>query len=345
MSACWKVSWEEYLVMSSGINEPEYRLHCFNVEDGDVVFRTKREQKVLEDVISWANDGVIPERALSTGEPTKKVKKSKDTDGFSIGSIILENPNLLTNLRPKSGPWLQALCPVCADVGKDSDENHFYIHEESGGYGCVSDCDTAELTKKLASILKEAGIEADVDDTSQKENIDTLGADENTENTENTENIDEYPIRVKYHRIPNEKIENSAEILDDGTVGYRLVKNSDHHTVEHVLPLYYKLGVKYDVHVYNRVEISKTTGKQTVTEREVPDKNVRSLWQGIVRHILPATVIGSSFEVSELWDTMNIDRTNQGEKYRRWNFPSDILILIGVLEKDGNTYTVRKVFK
>ena len=102
MSACWKVSWEEYLVMSSGINEPEYQLHRFNVEDGNVVFRTKREQKVLEDVISWANDSVIPERALSTGEPTKKVKKSKDTDGPSIGSIILENPNLLTNLRPKA---------------------------------------------------------------------------------------------------------------------------------------------------------------------------------------------------------------------------------------------------
>ena len=93
MSACWKVSWEEYLVMSSGISEPEYNLHCFNVKDGSVVFQTKREQKVLEDVIYWANDGVIPERAPSTGEPTKKVKKSKDTDGPSIGSTILQNPN------------------------------------------------------------------------------------------------------------------------------------------------------------------------------------------------------------------------------------------------------------
>ena len=320
MSACWKVSWEEYLVMSSGINEPEYQLHCFNVEDGNVVFRTKREQKVLEDVISWANDGVIPERALSTGEPTKKVKKSKDTDGPSIGSIILENPNLLTNLRPKSGPWLQALCPVCADVGKDSDENHFYIHEESGGYGCVSDCDTAELTKKLASILKEAGIEADVDDTSQKENIDTLGSKILTENTENTENTD--------------------EIIDDVSVpGSRLVKNTDHHTVEHLL-------VEVDEgYQYCRVETSKTTGKEDKKYIDVPNTDVRLLWNAIVRHILPSTVIGGSFEVSELWDTMNIDRTKQGEKYRRWNFPSDVLILLGVIEKNGNTYTVRKVFK
>lgn len=309
--------------MSSGISEPEYNLHCFNVKDGSVVFQTKREQKVLEDVIYWANDGVIPERAPSTGEPTKKVKKSKDTDGPSIGSTILQNPNLLTNLRPKSGPWLQAMCPLCADVGKDSDENHFYIHEESGGYGCVSDCDTTELTKKLVSILKEAGIEAVVDDTSQKENIDTLGVDDTegpSVTTENTETTD--------------------EIIDDVTIpGNRLVKNTDHHTVEHLLM---EVDEGYQ---YCRVEISKATGKEEKKYIDVPARDVRLLWNAIVRHVLPSTVIGGSFEVSELWDTMNIDRTKQGEKYRRWNFPSDILILLGVIEKEGNTYTIKKVFK
>ena len=64
-----------------------------------------------------------------------------------------------------------------------------------------------------------------------------------------------------------------------------------------------------------------------------------------MRHILPSPVIGGTFEVSDLWDTMKMDRTKQGEKYRRWNFPSDILILLGVIEKNGNTYTVRKVIK
>jgi len=41
---------------------------------------------------------------------------------------------------------------------------------------------------------------------------------------------------------------------------------------------------------------------------------------------------------------MKVDRTKQGEKYRRWNFPSDVLILLGVIEKDGNTYTVRRAY-
>ena len=339
MSACWKVSWEEYLVMSSGINEPEYQLHCFNVEDGNVVFRTKREQKVLEDVISWANDGVIPERALSTGEPAKKVKKSKATDGPSIGSIILENPNLLTNLRPKSGPWLQALCPVCADVGKDSDENHFYIHEESGGYGCVSDCDTAELTKKLASVLKEAGIEADVDDTSQKE--------EEVETDEEglAELLQEFP---QYETVKERdtvivlRLKPVTERLDIDIPGSRIVKNTDHHIVEHVL---LDGEYTYPDHTYCRIETSKTTGKEDKKYIDVPNTDVRLLWNAIVRHILPSPVIGGTFEVSDLWDTMKMDRTKQGEKYRRWNFPSDILILLGVIEKNGNTYTVRKVFK
>ena len=44
-----------------------------------------------------------------------------------------------------------------------------------------------------------------------------------------------------------------------------------------------------------------------------PFNDVRSLWQAIVRHIMPSPVIGGTFEVAELWDTMNMDRTKQGE--------------------------------
>jgi len=62
MSECWKVPFWEYQVMAAGLKESEYSAHCFNIEDGMVIFRTKRERKLLEDVISWANDGVIPER-------------------------------------------------------------------------------------------------------------------------------------------------------------------------------------------------------------------------------------------------------------------------------------------
>ena len=41
-----------------------------------VIFRTKRERKLLEDVISWANDKVIPEREPVAGEPRKKKEKA-----------------------------------------------------------------------------------------------------------------------------------------------------------------------------------------------------------------------------------------------------------------------------
>jgi hypothetical protein len=112
-----------------------------------------------------------------------------------------------------------------------------------------------------------------------------------------------------------------------------------------LLDIYDMVLRKFDLHVYNRIETSKTTGKETITEVEVPNIEVWSLWQAIVRHIVPSPVLGGKFEVSDLWDTMNIDRTKQGEKYRRWNFPSDILILLGVLEKDGNSYTVRRAFR
>lgn len=335
MSDSWKVPWPEYLVMITGIKDEAYQLHCFNTEGNMVVFRTKRERKLLEDVISWANDKVIPEREPTAGEPRKKkAKASKENEGPSIGQLILQHPTIITNLRSKNADYLQGLCPSCATIGKDSDENHFWIHEESGGYGCVADCMTdGDLTRILVKTLSDAGVlqsdtpqsepKADKKDVSRFEssNLDTLDQDIEQIHTEHKEEVS--------------KRANS-----------RLVKSTDHHTVEHVLHEIYDMALrKADVHVYNRIETSKTTGKETITEVEVPDDDVRALWQAIIRHIVPSPVLGGSFEVSVLWDTMNINRTKQGEKYRRWNFPSDILILLGVLEKNGNTYTVRRAFR
>ena len=334
MSECWKVPWADYLCMISGLSDSCYSPQSFNIENGMVIFRTKRERKLLEDVISWANDKVVPEREPTAGEPRKKKAKVKESrDGPSIGQLILQNPAAITNLRTKNADYLQGLCPLCASIGKDSDENHFYIHEESGGYGCVADCETSELTRSLVKTLSDAGVlqsdtpqsepKADKKDVPRFEssNLDTLEQDIEQMHTEHKEEVS--------------KRANS-----------RLVKSTDHHTVEHVLLDFYDLVLrKADVHVYNRIETSKTTGKETITEVEVPDDDVRALWQAIIRHIVPSPVLGGKFTVSDLWDTMNIDRTKQGEKYRRWNFPSDILILLSVLEKDGNLYTVRRAFR
>ena len=298
--------------MISGLSDSCYAPHSFNMEDGMVIFRTKRERRLLEDVISWANDKVLPERDPVAGEPRKKkVKATAGREGPSIGQLILQHPTVITNLRTKNADYLQGLCPLCAEVGKDSDENHFFIHESSGGYGCVSDCETSELTRSLVKVLSNAGILQN--DTSQKEE------------------------EVETDDVP--RFENSN--LDTLIPGSRLVKNTDHHTVEHIL---IDSNDTHEGWVYNRVETSKKTGKETINEIEVAEANVRALWQGIVRHIMPSPVIGGTFEVSDLWDTMKMDRTKQGEKYRRWNFPSDILILLGVIEKDGNTYTVRRAY-
>jgi len=158
MSECWKVPFWEYQVMAAGLKESEYSAHCFNIEDGMVIFRTKRERKLLEDVISWANDGVIPEREATTGEPKKKVAKVGEKTGPSIGQLILKNPHIITNLRDKNGEYLQGLCPSCATVNKDSDENHFWIHSDYGGYGCVSDCETSDVTRAVVKIMSDAGI-------------------------------------------------------------------------------------------------------------------------------------------------------------------------------------------
>jgi len=298
--------------MISGLSDSCYAPHSFNMEDGMVIFRTKRERRLLEDVISWANDKVLPERDPVAGEPRKKkVKATAGRDGPSIGQLILQHQAVITNLRTKNADYLQGLCPLCAEVGKDSDENHFFIHESSGGYGCVSDCETSELTRSLVKVLSNAGILQN--DTSQKEE------------------------EVETDDVP--RFENSN--LDTLIPGSRLVKNTDHHTVEHIL---IDSSDTHEGWVYNRVETSKKTGKETIDEIEVAEANVKALWQSIVRHIMPSPVIGGTFEVSDLWDTMKVDRTKQGEKYRRWNFPSDILILLGVIEKDGNTYTVRRAY-
>lgn len=327
MSECWKVPWADYLRMSSGLSDSCYSPHSFNFENGMVIFKTKRERKLLEDVISWANDKVIPEREPTAGEPRKKkAKVSKENDGPSIGQLILQHPTIITNLRSKNSDYLQGLCPSCATIGKDSDENHFWIHEESGGYGCVADCMTdGSLTRVLVYNLSNIGVLQS--DTPQ--------------------------IEPKAEEKPDETLEEALELIHaehreevSKRTNSRLVKTTDHHTVEHVLHETYDLALrKGDVHVYYRIETSKTTGRETITEVEVPDDDVRALWQAIIRHIVPSPVLGGKFEVSDLWDTMNIDRTKQGEKYRRWNFPSDILILLGVLEKDGNSYTVRRAFR
>ena len=304
-----------------------------------VIFRTKRERKLLEDVISWANDKIIPEREPTAGEPRKKkVKESSGTEGPSIGQLILQHPTIITNLRSKNADYLQGLCPSCATIGKDSDENHFWIHEQSGGYGCVADCmQGGDLTRILVKHLSDAGVLQS--DTSQKEQkVETEPA---VERTVLKERKKEEALEEALERIHAEHDEEVSKRANS-----RLVKNTDHHTVEHVLHEIYDMALrKADVHVYNRIETSKTTGKETIGEIEVPDDDVRALWQAIVRHIMPSPVIGGKFEVSDLWDTMDIDRTKQGEKYRQWNFPSDILILLGVLEKDGNLYTVRRAFR
>ena len=160
MSDSWKVPWSDYLAMIVGIKEEAYSPHCFNIEGGMVVFRTKRERKLLEDVVSWANDKVMPERGLSSGEPRKKKAKVPERhDGPSIGQLVLQHPTIITNLRNKNADYLQGLCPSCAIIGKDSDENHFWIHEESGGYGCVADCMAdGSLTRVLVKSLSDAGV-------------------------------------------------------------------------------------------------------------------------------------------------------------------------------------------
>jgi len=335
MSDSWKVPWSDYLTMITGIKDEVYSPHCFNLEAGMVVFRTKRERKLLEDVISWANDKVIPEREPTAGEPRKKkAKVSKENEGPSIGQLILQHPTIITNLRNKNADYLQGLCPSCATIGKDSDENHFWIHEESGGYGCVADCMTdGDLTRHLVKMLSDAGVLQS--DTPQSE----PKADKNDVPRFESSNLD--TLEQDLEQIHAEHREEVSKRTNS-----RLVKNTDHHTVEHVLHETYDMALrKAGVHVYYRIETSKTTGKETITEVEVPDDDVRSLWQAIIRHIVPSPVLGGAFEVSDLWDTMNIDRAKQGEKYRRWNFPSDILILLGVLEKDGNLYTVRRAFR
>ena len=166
MSEGWKVPVLTYMSMIHGLKE-EYSPHNFNVEAGMVVFRTKRERRLLEDVISWANDSVLPEREPVAGEPRKKKAKSDSKNGPSIGQLILQHPSVIVNLRDKNGEYLQGLCPSCAEIGKDSDENHFWIHESSGGYGCVADCmEGGDLTRALVKRLSDAGLLQN--DTSQE---------------------------------------------------------------------------------------------------------------------------------------------------------------------------------
>ena len=224
MTECWKVPWADYLCMISGLSDSCYSPHSFNMEDGMVIFRTKRERRLLEDVISWANDKVLPEREPVAGEPRKKKSKATaEREGPSIGQLILQHPTTITNLRTKNADYLQGLCPLCAEVGKDSDENHFFIHESSGGYGCVADCETSELTRSLVKILSNAGILQT--DTSQKEG-----------------EVETEPAVAELVLKERKKEELTHWSLD--SPGHRLVKNTDHHTVEHILHEFYEMGVR-----------------------------------------------------------------------------------------------------
>ena len=87
---------------------------------------------------------------MSLQEEVKE--RIKDGQAFQL---ILQHPSIIVNLRDKR-EYLQGLCPSCAEVGKDSDENHFWIHG-SGGYGCVADCmEGGDLTRALVKRLSDA---------------------------------------------------------------------------------------------------------------------------------------------------------------------------------------------
>lgn len=115
--------------------------------------------------------------------------------------------------------------------------------------------------------------------------------------------------------------------------GVRVVKNSDHQTVEHVL----LESPDPRLYLYKRLSTSKATGREEYEEQVVEVKDVKALWNAIVSHVAftNKSVLGGSFLTSELWEAMGIDRTKQSEKYRRWNHPANILMLLGVIEKQG----------
>jgi len=303
--------------MTGGLNE--HPLHTLSVAAGVVTIKKKR---IIDDIISWSNDGILPERQMSNGEIRKKeVKVTGTGDWADFKRVLRENASLLTNYRSKQAGIMQARCPSCEEHNKDRDDNHFFIIESHGGFGCLSSCSNADIVKAL--IARIPALALSISGQEDLSRLPDSGDDDSVNPSE--PQLDTSPVSAP----------------DEASPGKRLVKKTDHHVVQHVL----LDSAHPEIFVYEHVETSKTTGKETRTEKGVNRADVQSLWSAIVRHILPKPVIGATFDVGDLWDTMNIDRTKQGEKYTRWNFPSDILILLGVIEKNGNTYTVRRPFR
>lgn len=311
----WKIDWVTYLEMQEGLKE--YPLHTFEVADGNVVIKKDR---VRQDLLSWANDGVLPERPLQNGEVRERKQKKTDGDWGALRQMLLQNTDKLENPH-EDGDHIRARCPSCAEAGRDRSGVDFWLLKEGGFFGCHNTCESTEVAKAVMKLLDYST------DTSQKE-------EEAVE--------EEFSATTEYKEI---KTEVESEVQSEPDIpGKRLVKNTDHHTVEHHL-----LDSPHpEIICYAHVETSKATGKETTTERAVEREAIRKLWTSIISHQVSngLGVIGSEFTVSDLWDSMNMDRTSQSEKYSRWNYPSDVLILLGVIERiTKTTYKITGVFR
>lgn len=311
----WKIDWKEFLGMSEGLKE--YPLHTFEVAHGNVLVKKER---IKDDLLSWANDGVLPERALQNGEVRQKKQKKTEGDWGALRQLLLQNTDKLENPH-EDGDYIRARCPSCAEAGRDRSGVDFWIVRETGAFGCLNTCESTEVAKVVMQLLDYST------DTSQNEEV---------VEEEETGSSSVYK---------ETKIENESDVESEPNVpGTRLVKNSDHHTVEHHL----LLSLQPESFEYAIVETSKATGKVTTTNRFVEKERVRSLWTSIISHQVShgLGVIGSEFTVGDLWDSMKMDRTSQSEKYSRWNYPSDVLILLGVIERiNKTTYKITGVFR
>jgi len=311
----WKIDWKEFLGMSEGLKE--YPLHTFDVADGDVVVKKER---VKADLLSWANDGVLPERPLQNGEVRQKKQKKAEGDWGALRQLLLKSTDKLENPH-EDGDYIRARCPSCAEAGRDRSGVDFWIVRETGAFGCLNTCESTEVAKVVMQLLDYST------DTSQKEG--EVAEEEISATTVFKET----------------KTETESDVQSEPDIpGKRLVKNTDHHTVEHHL----LLSLDPNCFEYALIETSKATGKVTTTNRFVEKERVRSLWTSIISHQVShgVGVIGSEFTVSELWDSMKMDRTSQSEKYSRWNYPSDVLILLGVIERiTKTTYRITGVFR
>jgi len=302
VTSSWKVQWEEFLRMSAGM--PAHELHTLEVIGGDVLIR---DRLAMEDLCSWANDGVLPERALRNGEVRPKAEKKKG-DGNAVKEALMKNLSIIENLVD-DGDFYRGRCPSCAEAGRDRSGKDFWVKKETQSFGCHNSCESAEL---FASVAKKLGI--DKPDTSQEE--------------QKVETESDYPNFVQSDVTSDTKPED-----DPSAPGVRVVKNSDHQTVEHIL----LDSPDPRIYLYKHLSTSKATGREEMKEEPVKVEDVKALWNAIVSHVAfkGGQILGGSFLVGELWEAMGIDRTSQSEKYRRWNHPANILMLLGVIEKQG----------